>query len=170
MQTKKVEPHTSSLGLNANYAAILVFAVTIAVSWIPFVKYFSWAVPLVFFYIEKNSDFVRYNAVSAFVLYIVEAIIYFIFNVVISGVISAMFFTNPFAYAGNWGALAAVSGIVFVISILFLIITIFCIYNAYAYNEFRIPVLGALADKLRPLFYKAVKTQPTVQNSTETKE
>lgn len=163
MKTKIVEPHNSSLGMNANIAAILVFAASVVVSWIPFVKYFAWLVPIVFFILEKNSGFVRFYAVNCFVLYAIDAIIAVIFAI-ITGIVTAAYTPKNIydLYTYTSGALAAVgivSAIALIIGIFFLILAILCIVNAYSYKEWEMPILGGLARKLMPMFEKLSKPQ-----------
>jgi len=55
MKTTVIQPHRSSLGLDANLAAMIIYIAAIVLSWIPFAGFISLAVPIVFFILEKES-------------------------------------------------------------------------------------------------------------------
>lgn len=151
----KVQPHKSSIGMDANIWAMLVYIITIILSWIPVVQYVAWLFPLVIYLTEKDSGFVKFHAIQAVAIYVVGAIVFIIMNV-ISAIITASFalsaVTNPLGIFGaGYGALAgamAVSVIGGVIGLLLTILSVIALIRAYQYEEYKVPVLGGFADKL----------------------
>ena len=143
----KLEPHKSSLGMDANILALLVYLATGVLSWIPGVKYVAWLAPLVLFLIEKDSMFVKFHALQAFVLNLFGAVIGFVVAIIFGGIVAAMVL-NPL---GGWGAAAFLTGLIgvltIVISIAITVFTIIAMVKAYGYTEYQIPLLGKLAKK-----------------------
>lgn len=145
-----VEPHKSSLGLDANMLALLCYISAFALSWIPVVKYVAWIAPLIIFFVEKDSAFVKFHAMQSFIL----EVIVWIFTVVISIIITIIWsmyastsyydYTSLSAAAGLAGIL---STILIVIGIVVTVFAIIAMFKAYSYNEYKIPLVGALAEK-----------------------
>jgi uncharacterized membrane protein len=139
----KVNPHKSSLGMDANIMAMLCYIAAFVLSWIPVIKYVAWAAPLVIFLLEKQSPFVKFHAIQALIL---EAISWVV--TVIFAIISAIIF-NPFTLlsGAGWGAAGLVTTLGAIIGILLTIAAIFALVKAYGYFEFKLPLIGNLADK-----------------------
>lgn len=67
-------PHKATVGMNANTWALLIYLISIGLGWISGVYYFAWAFPLVIFITEKVSGFVRFHAMQAVAILILNAI------------------------------------------------------------------------------------------------
>jgi uncharacterized membrane protein len=105
MKITKIEPHKSSLGLDANIAVLIIYIAMAVVSWVWMFSWVAWAVPIVFFFLEKESKFVKFQAVQAFIIGLVRAGFAFVFQIFIwiltpRGYIGGLFFWA----AGGWGA------------------------------------------------------------------
>ncbi|NLF79664.1 MAG: DUF4870 domain-containing protein [Clostridia bacterium] len=143
----KVQPHKSSLGnTDANLMALLVYLAPIILAWIPGIKYIAWAVPLIVFFIEKDSKFVKFHSMQAILLSAVGAVLGFILSVIIAGAIAV-------GYAGNYGygalgALGIVSFLALVITIIIIVFEIIAMVRAYGYVAYRIPLIGNWAAKI----------------------
>jgi uncharacterized membrane protein len=143
MATTTVDPHKSSIGgLDANIMALIAYIGGAVIGWIPVLRYFAWLVPIVIFFLEKNSTFVKFHAMQAFLLNVVGSVLSLIVYVLIGGIIRA---ANPYQM---FGTLAIVGVLVMIISIIITIFSILALYNAYKYKLYFIPVIGKLADKL----------------------
>lgn len=142
----KVEPHRSSLGMDANILAMLAYLVTGALAWIPGVVYFIWIAPLVFFFIEKNSEFVRFHAMQATVLFFIRAILALIMNIIISAVTVAVYSSFYYGY-GSYGAALIFVFLGAAIGITITVFAIIALIKAYGYTEYKIPLIGNLAEK-----------------------
>ena len=84
----KVEPHKSSLGMDANLLAMLAYLVTGVLAWIPGVIYFIWLAPLIVFFFEKNSQFVRFHCMQSVLLFAVNTVLALLVRVVIGGIVT----------------------------------------------------------------------------------
>jgi uncharacterized membrane protein len=156
MEEIAVEPHKSSLNMDANVAALIVYIATAVAGWIPYLKYFAWVVPLIFFVLEKQSAFVRFHSMQAFLLFVVDAVLSFIVSVVITGIIVGGMSTA--LITGVWGAYAVVTMIFGLLALAIgLTITVFVIIamvKAYQYSEYKIPLVGEWSAKLGTKFGK----------------
>jgi len=151
----KVQPHRSSIGMDANIWAMLIYIITVILSWIPVVQYIAWLFPLAIYLVEKSSGFIRFHAIQAVAIYAVGAIVFIILNIISAIIAASLVFsaaTNPLGIFGaGYGALGgvvAVSVIGGVINLLLMILAILALIQAYQYEEYKVPVLGSLADKL----------------------
>jgi uncharacterized membrane protein len=140
----KVNPHKSSLGMDANTLALLCYVAAFVLSWIPIIKYIAWAAPLVFFFVEKQSPFVKFHAMQAFMLEAVNWVFAVIFGIIVAAVAS-----NPYSYltGRGWGAVGLFTILGVIIGILLTIFAIIALVKAQGYYEYKIPVIGNLADK-----------------------
>lgn len=144
----KVNPHRSSLGMDANIMALLCYLAAFVLGWIPVIKWIAPFAPLVIFFIEKESPFVKFHAMQAFILQVISWIIG-----IIVAIITAIAWRSV-AYSGLYGSLRASLGITGVLTaitvIIGIILTVFAIIamvKAHGYFEYKIPVVGNLADK-----------------------
>ena len=147
MAVVSVEPHKSSLGdLDANIVALIAYVAAGVIGWIPYLKYVAWLAPLVIFFLEKKSGFVRFHAMQAFILNAISAVLSFLLVVVIGGIAMGSMNTvgNVYAAAGTVLLLGTIATIIGVIITIFAIIAL---VNALQYKTYRIPVIGNLADK-----------------------
>ncbi len=57
MKNELYSAHKSSIGdLNANVMAMLCYIASVVIMWIPVVRYVAWLVPLILFFMEKESS------------------------------------------------------------------------------------------------------------------
>lgn len=138
------KPHKSSIGnVDANIMAIITYIGGSVIAFIPGLYYFSWAVPLVIYIIEKKSDFVRKNAIQSLSLQIISSLIMFVLYVIIGGIIRNSYSGNPWSYvSGIYSGIALVGTIATIISLIFAVVAIIAIINAYNYREYSIPFIG----------------------------
>jgi uncharacterized membrane protein len=127
---------------------MLAYLVTGILAWLPGIRYFAWAAPLILFFIEKDSSFVRFHAMQAFILNVIGALLVFIMNVVVYGIFAAGMYTTDYtAWSASLGALGVISIIAGVISIIITVFAIIALVKAYGYNAYKIPLVGNLVDK-----------------------
>ena len=152
MKTTVIEPHKSSLGMDANIASILVFAAMAIVSWLGFLAWFAWAVPLVFFYLEKESAFVKFQAMQALVIGIASAVINIIFRIFIRMLTPRDIYSAlNYAMGRGWGAWRLLGTLSSIVGIAFLALEIFIIYSSYNWKQVEIPVVADFAAKARAI-------------------
>ncbi|HHT96966.1 MAG TPA: DUF4870 domain-containing protein [Clostridiales bacterium] len=149
MQEQKFDPHKSSLGgMDANTMALLCYLATAIISFIPVVKNVSWLAPLLIFFLEKESFFVRFHAMQAFALNLIGSIV----GLIMLFVLTAMAVTATVNPLGVLAGAGIVGFIGLAISIIILVFSIMAMVNANKYILYKIPVVGKLSDKLIAMF------------------
>ncbi|MCL2158273.1 MAG: hypothetical protein FWH48_02575 [Oscillospiraceae bacterium] len=149
MKTTIIQPHKSSLGMDANIASLIIFAAIIVISWIPVLKWFAWGVPLVFFFLEKGSDFVKFQAATAFVIGIVNSVLAFVFQIFIwiltpKDAVAAL----NLVLGRGWGLWALLGTIAMIVNVIITLITVYVTMMAYSYKQVELPFLGKAAKKV----------------------
>lgn len=144
----KVNPHRSSLGMDANVMALLCYLAAFVLGWIPVIKWVAPLAPLVIFFIEKESPFVKFHAMQAFILQVISWIIGIVFAIIMAIAWSTVSYTDIY---GALNASLGITGVLSVISVIIgIVLTIFAIIalvKANGYYEYKIPVVGNLAEK-----------------------
>ena len=143
----KVNPHRSSLGMDANTMALLCYIAAFVLSWIPIVKYVAWAAPLVVFFIEKESPFVKFHAMQAFLLEAIVWVFQVIINIIIAAAWASYYRTWAYGYGTSLGIASVLSVLLVIIGIVVTIFAIIALIKAYQYFEYKVPVIGNLAMK-----------------------
>ena len=143
--TVTVEPHKSSLGMEANIAVLIAYLGGVVVSWIPVIGYVAFLVPLLIFILEKESKFVRFHAMQGFTLNILGMLLGLIFTIIITIVSGYIAYSSP----GTAVALVGATGVLgIIVSLAILVLAIIAVVNGFQYKEYHLPVLGNLAEKL----------------------
>lgn len=144
----KVNPHRSSLGMDANIMALLCYLAAFILGWIPVIKYVAPLAPLVIFFLEKQSPFVKFHAMQAFIIQVISWAIGIIFSIIIAIAWSSVAYGDIYgsfsASLGITGVLGAISAIIGVVLTIFDIIAM---VKAHGYFEYKVPVVGGLAEK-----------------------
>lgn len=144
MTVKTVDPHKSSLGMDANIAVLIAYLGGVIVAWIPIISYVAWLVPLIVYLLEKESSFVRFHSMQGFILNLVG----FVFGMIILLITWIIAFIGiSSAYAGL-GFLGLISTLTIIISIVILVFAIIAIINGFQYKEYHIPIVGNIADSV----------------------
>jgi len=135
--------------MDANIASIIIFIAMAVVSWIPYLGWVAWAVPLVFFYLEKNSGFVKFQAVTALIIGIIWAAISIVLQIftwilIPRDIYSAVSYLSGRGW-GPWMLLGAISTIV---GLAATALSVFLIYSAWGYKQVELPVIGPIAAKV----------------------
>ena len=146
MKKTDILPHKSSLGMNANMASLVIFVAMIVVSWIPYLKWIAWGVPLAVFFMEKSSRFVKFQAVTALILGIIGAALSLILQIFIWILTPKTIYGAMSLVLGKgWGAWVFLGTISTIIAVLFTIIEVYMIWKAYTYKQVELPIIGPVA-------------------------
>lgn len=145
MSVTTVQPHQSSLGMDANIAALIAYIAGAVLLWVPVIMYVAFLAPLVIFILEKKSSFVRFHAMQAFVLSAIGEILSIILGIISASIVARSILTDPFA---GLRSLGVISTIVLIINLVLLAVSIIAMMSAYQYKEYKIPLIGDLACKL----------------------
>ncbi|WP_346913070.1 DUF4870 domain-containing protein [Clostridium sp.] len=141
------EPHKSSIGnIDANVMALIAYGAAIVVIFIPGIKIIAWLAPIVIYILEKDSNFVKFHAMQAFLINIVGIIFSSIIFMIIGGSLGLMFF-RPLAY-GAIGTILLSAIITGIVAIVITIFEIISMVKCYEYKEYEIPFIGIMARKI----------------------
>ncbi|HEX3026057.1 MAG TPA: DUF4870 domain-containing protein [Clostridia bacterium] len=147
MKNQVYELHKSSIGdMNANIMAMLTYVASVVVSWIPVIRYFAWLVPLVLFFMEKQSKFVKFHAMQSFVLNLACAALTFLISVIIGGIVSASV-VNIYAAYSALGLLGFIGFLTMAVCLVITVFAIIAMVKAYGFKEYHIPLAGGIAEK-----------------------
>lgn len=134
----------SSLNINENIIAIIPY-LGIVLAYFSVTKWFCWLIPLIIFFIEKKSVFVKKHAIIALLAYIVQLILF--------GIIYLLFSSNEVC---AWGSCQEIprylttngNNMLFTITILITVFNIFSIYKVYKNEVLDVPGLKVILDKI----------------------
>jgi uncharacterized membrane protein len=110
----------------------------------------AWLCPLFLFFFEKNSVFVKFHAMQAFLLNAIGAVLAFLVSVVIGGIVLASInaSTSLNSYTAALGAAGVIGFFATIIGLIILVFSIIALVSAYQYKLYKAPVLGNFAEKL----------------------
>lgn len=159
MQNKVYSPHKSSLGdVDANYIAVACYGASVVLSMIPVLKYIAWLAPLVIYFLEKKSLLVKFHAIQALILNAIGAVLSLIAFIIGKIIVSALKpdYTVDYYLTGEYAedlraAAAATSifaAIAWIIAVGLGILQVLSALKAYKYSEYKLPVIGGIADKV----------------------
>ena len=136
--------------MDANVLAMLCYIAAFFLSWIWVVKWVAWAAPLIIFFVEKESPFVKFHAMQAFLLEAVLWVVQLIFSIII-GITTVASAYNMYSW-GSWRGMFGVAGVFGILNvivwILLAVVAVITLIKAYNYYEYKIPVIGDLAMKI----------------------
>lgn len=147
MKTEKIEPHKSSLGMDANIASLVIYVAMAVVSWLPYLGWLSWCVPLVFFFMEKQSKFVKFQAVNALVIGVIRAALAIVFQILIWAATPKTVYGALTGLGAAFGAYAILGFISTLIGLAITVAIIYFVYMAWNYKQVELPVIGPIAVK-----------------------
>lgn len=155
------QPHKSTIGgISANYVAVACYVAAIVCSYIPILNYVAWLAPLAIYFLEKESALVKFHAVQALILNAAGAFIYFILGIV--GLIVINSISSPSDISVMLAGPSVINdynltvefigkmfnGFALIITVLITVLEIWAALNALKYTEYKIPVIGAIAEKV----------------------
>lgn len=144
----KVNPHRSSLGMDANVMALLCYLAAFILGWIPVIKWVAPIAPLVIFLIEKESPFVKFHAMQAFILQVISWAFSVVIGIIVAIAWSSYVYTDLYTGLGaSLGIVGILTGLLTIVGIILTIFAIIALVKAYGYFEYKIPVVGNLAEK-----------------------
>jgi len=153
MNTTYINQHRSSLGMDANVAVVVAFVATIVLGWISWISWIAWAVPLVVFFMEKESRFVKRQMIQLLCLAVIRAVVLIVIQVLI-------WILVPATIIGGLASLLSggliLAGLLTVISLLIglaiTVIEIYLVFMAYSRKQVELPVLWPLVEKISERF------------------
>lgn len=148
---KRVDSHKSSIrNYDANVLSFAIYFIVMIASFIPFLNYIVFALPLIIYVMEKKSDFVRSNSLQAFVVSLFSSIFSLMCLLVsfvakprcnesLSFCFGSSIIHKMFSMFGSvrW----MFSGFIFVICLVLAL-------RAYNYEEYKLNYVGGFIDKV----------------------
>lgn len=140
MKTSVIAPHKSSLGLDANILATILYVLAVAGMFIPGYRFFAFIIPLVIFFIEKESSFVKFHAIQATFIALIMLFCYTLFSYLT--IYQAFQSLMNFNFSGG-GFYNTLKWIMF---ILLSVVAGFAAYKAFLYTNVYLPITGKVSD------------------------
>ena len=137
--------------MDANIAVLVMFIAMVVVSWIPYLGWVAWAAPLVFFLLEKQSVFVKFQAIQALGIAVVRAVISIIMQILIWVTTPTWVDTYNYLVYGRsrtWGAWVVLSVVSYIIGGLITLLQIYIVYKAYNYKQVELPGIASMAENM----------------------
>ena len=153
MNRQVFQPSNSKIGgLDAKWVILIAYFGATVLGLVPGVKYVSWLIPLIVFFVDRENDFIAFHAIQAFLLEIVAAVIYIILGIIVAasaiGAYSSAVLMSGAGVAAGVGAAIAFGAIVVLVSIAVLIFAILAAIKGYKYEIYEIPLVGKWAEKI----------------------
>jgi len=153
MKTTVFKPHKSSLGLDANILAGLIWVAPFVLALIPVIGWVTWVLPIVIFFIEKDSKLVKFHAATSIVLMIISVIIGIIFGIISLIVFFSMAFGSfeniiGSIIGGGYIGLIIFFIVTLLISLAALALLIFLAVMGFTWKQVELPLIGPFAMKL----------------------
>lgn len=153
------EPHKSSIAnLDANLVALFVYLIPMAFSFIFRAGALAWIIPLVVFFVEKESDLVKFHCAQAVILVFIPGVLSFLISFITAIIGGTAMITGWFvSFSGLMSLLTgSVFGIILlvfgliaaVISIVFLVFKVIAMIKAYNYIAYEVPLVGKIASMI----------------------
>lgn len=150
------EPHKSSIAnLDANLVSMFIYLIPMLFVITRFTSALAWIIPLVVFFVEKDSDLVKFHCAQAVMLSFVPSIFSFILSIFAAIIGSTALMTGwLFDFSGVlsiltgsvFGIVALILGLIsVVISLLFFVFKVIAIVKAYNYIAYEVPIIGKIA-------------------------
>ena len=123
-------PHSSSIGnTDANIISALAYILPVVLSFVPIIGGLSWFIPIFMFFLEKNSNLVKFHSMQSVALHIIK--------------VAVLAVVSIFSFIPILGSLAH-----FICSLFFMVISVFVIIRSYSYDEYKLPFIGDFVAKL----------------------
>lgn len=143
----KYNVHKSSIGnFDANWIALSVYLLPIIIGWlIPGVNFLVWLFPIVIFFVEKSSDFVRFHSAQAFLIHLLSGIISVIFAIFGFVGVATSFVLGNILALGIGGIIALIGSL---LALALFIFKIIAMVRAYQFEAYEIPLIGLIANAI----------------------
>jgi uncharacterized membrane protein len=134
--------------MDANTLSMIILIVTGVLMWTPNIVYVAWVVPLVFFFMEKESKFVKLQACTALVFGVISAALEIVFRIII-WMLTPRTTAQVINYIsrGGWGLYTLFSWLLAILGVALTLLLVYIIMSAYNYKQVELPIIGPIAAK-----------------------
>ena len=148
---KRFRPHTSH-GKPVNTMIMVLYLVSAFLMLVPYLRYLAWILPLIFLFIEKESDFARFMDAQLCALALMVGVVAFVVDVPLGLLFSflsrQLLFIIPLLSGFVELAITLLSSAITVIA---MVLSIMAAMRANQYIQARILLAGKLGDRLLTL-------------------
>lgn len=149
MKNEIYGPHKASfLGADANLIALLTYFSSAIMNFIPILSYVSFFAPLIIYFIEKDSVFVKFHAMQSFLLNVVSSALSFLFIAVFGASLLGIGLGNSATAAASFGVAAILYIAVIALLIVIMVYNVIAMVGAFKYKEYHIPIIGNWAGNI----------------------
>lgn len=153
------EPHKSSIAnLDANLVSLFVYLLPMVIGFVFRADALAWIIPLVVFFVEKESDLVKFHCAQAVILVLIPGVLSFLISFItaivggtamITGWIVSFSSLITLLTGSVFGILLLVFALITaVISLIFLVFKIIAMVKAYNYIAYEVPLIGKIASMI----------------------
>lgn len=153
------EPHKSSIAnLDANLVALFVYLIPMVIGFAFHAGALAWIIPLVVFFVEKDSDLVKFHCAQAVILVFIPGVLSFVISFITAIIGGTAMITGWFvSFSGLMSLLTgSVFGIILlvlglitaIITLVFFVFKIIAMVKAYNYIAYEVPLIGKIASMI----------------------
>ncbi len=142
----KFQPHKSFLDLDANLVMLIAYFGAVIVSFIPGISILAWAVPLVVYFVEKDSKYVKFHAMQSLLLEAIGVAVSIIIGILFTTIFTLILFSG--SGTGAFGLVGLTGIIAIIVPIVLFIFSIVAAIKSWNYECYKIPVIGDWAEKI----------------------
>lgn len=153
------EPHKSSIAnLDANLVALFVYLLPMVIGFAFRAGALAWIIPLVVFFVEKDSDLVKFHCAQAVILVFIPGVLSFVISFITAIIGGTAMITGWFVSFSGLASLltGSVFGIILlvlglitaIITIVFFVFKIIAMIKAYNYIAYEVPLIGKIASAI----------------------
>lgn len=141
--------HQSSIfNIDANVLGLIAYFSGMIIGWIPVIKVVAFFAPLIIYLVEKNSNFVKFHSMQAFLLSIISSAVTFIYGI-LAGASALSAFGGNIVTTMTAGGFALLFSMVYIVYLCAAgIYMIIAAIKAAQYKEYHIPLVGDWAAKI----------------------
>lgn len=153
------EPHKSSIAnLDANLVALFVYLLPMVIGFAFRAGALAWIIPLVVFFVEKDSDLVKFHCAQAVILVFIPGVLSFVISFITAIIGGTAMITGWFVSFSGLASLltGSVFGIIIlvlglitaIITIVFFVFKVIAMVKAYNYIAYEVPLIGKIASAI----------------------
>lgn len=140
-----IKQHRSLFNLNGNIIIFIIYFSATILNFILGLRILSWITPLLIFFLENNSKYVKFHALQALFLEIILILFFFFFGIIATTIMSSFNFSTSANVLVN----TLLSSIITILNpIISLICSAVVVYKSWGYTYFKLPFLGNYVTKL----------------------
>lgn len=154
-------------GFNSNIVLVIMYCVALFLYLINGCCYFAWAIPVLVYIFENNSDLVKRQSCQAIMLFLIGAIFSFLIYLVQLALVPVTYvqYANVTLSGVRLFLTTVCSSIYIMGNVIIFILSLIAIIRVYNYNDYAMPIIGEYVSKFKKYLDKIVgNTLPEENN------